>query len=160
MNRLGTAFRLFWNALTNPEFAARGAALFEAPAEGPDVRVLQILQRDGRLVDFLSENLDPYSDQQIGAEARVIQRDCRQALNRYLELEPVRPEAEGSPVRIDSGFDPTAIRLVGNVSGSGPYRGTLKHHGWRIKAVKFPAGMEPRPGAEGVVLAPAEVEIS
>ena len=32
-----------------------------------DLRVLAILQRDGRLVDFLRENLDGYSDAQIDA---------------------------------------------------------------------------------------------
>ena len=40
--------------------------LTKAPS-GPDLRVLAVLQRDGRLVDFLQEDIDPYSDAQIGA---------------------------------------------------------------------------------------------
>ena len=157
MNRIGLAFRAFWKTLTNPEFAARVEPLFRAEPTGPDLRVLAVLQRDGRLVDFLREDIDGYSDAQIGAAVRDIHRGCRKALDSYLTVEPVLSAPEESPVTVPADFDPAAIRLTGNVSGSPPFRGVLKHHGWRVKSVQLPA----LPGArdEASVLAPAEVEI-
>ena len=155
--RLGLALKALWQTLTDPEVAARvDAALQRAPA-GPDLRILAVLQRDGRLVDFLQEDIDPYSDAQIGAAVRDIHRGCRKALHEYLTVEPVLGGAEGEAVTVPPDFDPAAVRLTGNVAGSPPFRGVLKHHGWRVKAVHLPA--LPATRDEASVLAPAEVEI-
>jgi hypothetical protein len=155
---LWLAFRAFWHALTDPEFAARLEPLFRPASTGPDLRVLAVLQRDGRLVDFLEEDIDQYSDAQIGAAARDIQRACRKALHEYLTLEKVWDVAEEERVTVAADFDPAAIRLIGNVNGAPPFQGVLKHHGWRVKSARLPA----IPGARDdvTVLAPAEVEVS
>jgi hypothetical protein len=144
--------------LTEPDFAARVESMLTKAPTGPDLRVLAVLQRDGRLVDFLQEDIDPYSDAQIGAAVRDIHRGCRKALKDYLTVSPILPGLEESEVTIAPDFDPASIRLTGNVQGSPPFRGVLKHHGWRVEAVHLPA----LPGArdESSVLAPAEVEVS
>jgi hypothetical protein len=151
------ALKAFWHTLTDPDFAARVEPLFHKVPTGPDLRVLAVLQRDGRLVDFLQEDIDPYTDAQIGAAVRDIHRGCRKALRDYFTVEPVLGASEGEPVTVAPDFDPAAIRLTGNVAGSPPFRGVLKHHGWRVKAVHLPV----LPGArdDSSVLAPAEVEI-
>lgn len=158
MNRLWLALRTFWKTLTESEFAARVGPLFGPPATGPDLRVLAVLQRDGRLVDFLEENIDAYSDAQIGAAVRDIHRGCRKALHEYLRIEPVLSAAEEAQVTVPADFDPAAVRLLGNVDGSPPFTGVLKHHGWRARAVQLPA--LPSSRDETAVLAPAEVEIA
>ena len=147
-----------WKSWTEPEFAGRVEGLLSPAPTGPDLRVLAVLQRDGRLVDFLQEDIDTYADAQIGAAVRDIHRGCRKALRDYLTVTPILPGAEESEVTIAPDFDPAAIRLTGNVQGSPPFRGVLKHHGWRVEAVHLPA----LPGARdnSSVLAPAEVEIS
>jgi hypothetical protein len=53
-----------------------------------------------------------------------------------------------------AGFDPSAIRLTGNVTGEPPFKGTLQHHGWRVKEIKL--GPVPE-GQDEFVLAQAEV---
>src|SRR5437667_11718051 len=53
LNRLVLALRAFWRILTDRDFAARVEPLFSRAPTGPDLRVLAVLQRDGRLVDFL-----------------------------------------------------------------------------------------------------------
>jgi hypothetical protein len=143
--------------LTDPGFAARVEPLFRPDATGPDLRVLAVLQRDGRLIDFLEEDIDGYSDAQIGAAVRGIHQGCRKALHEYLTLEPVMTAAEEAPVTVGPDFDPAAVRLIGNVNGAPPFHGVLKHHGWRARAVQLPA----LPAAKGdtSVLSPAEVEI-
>jgi hypothetical protein len=129
-----------------------------APAEpdaAPALRLLGVLQEQGRLVDFLSEDLAPYRDEQIGAAARGIHEGCRKALREHVALEPVLRGSEGETVTVDPGFDPAAIRLTGNVSGAPPFRGVLRHAGWRVTRATLPT----RGGADAHVIAPAEVEI-
>jgi len=157
LNRLWLALRAFWYVLTVPDFASRVESLFSKAPTGPDLRVLAVLQRDGRLVDFLEEDIDGYSDAQIGAAVRDIHRGCRKSLHDYLTIEPVINAAEDERVTIPKDFDPAAIRLVGNVNGSPPFQGALKHHGWRVREVHLP--LLPVARDDSSVLSPAEVEI-
>jgi hypothetical protein len=158
LNRLWLALKAFWKSLTEPEFAARVEPLFLKAPAGPDLRVLALLQRDGRLVDFLQEDIDAYADAQIGAAVRDIHRGCRKSLHDYLTIEPIISAEEEAPVTVPSDFDPAAIRLIGNVNGAPPFRGVLKHHGWRVKAVHLP--VLPVARDDSSVLSPAEVEIA
>jgi uncharacterized protein DUF2760 len=124
---------------------------------GAAVQLLAVLQREGRLLDFLQEDVDSYSDAQIGAAVRDIHRGCKKALAEHMPLEPVLREAENAQVRVDVGFDPSRIRLVGNVVGEPPFTGALRHHGWRIGKVTLPS---PPRGTDPTVVAPAEVELA
>jgi hypothetical protein len=120
------------------------------------VQMLALLQRDGRLIDFLAENISPYSDEQLGTAVRTIHETCRQVLQRYVKLEPILKSEEDQPVIVPADFDPAAIKLVGNVVGAPPVRGVLRHKGWRVTEVNLPALPQ---GTGRVVVAPAEVEV-
>jgi hypothetical protein len=157
LNRLWLALKAFWQILTDPEFAARVEPLFSKAPTGPDLRILAVLQRDGRLVDFLQEDIDAYSDSQIGAAVRDIHRGCRKSLTEYLTIEPIMNAAEEAQVQVPTDFDPAAIRLLGNVNGKPPFQGVLKHHGWRVRSVHLP--LLPVARDDSSVLSPAEVEI-
>lgn len=119
-------------------------------------QVLGLLQREGRFVDFVMEDLAGAKDADIGAAARVVHDGCRKALRDHFELVPVRGEDEGSQVEVEAGFDPSKIRLTGNVVGDPPFRGTLAHRGWRADRVNLPKMSKDH---DPTVLAPAEVEI-
>jgi len=118
--------------------------------------LLALLQREGRLVDFLREPLDGFSDADIGAAARDVHRGCRKVLDQHLSLEPVMPGSEEAKVSVPKGFDPAEIRLIGEAKGEPPFRGTLRHHGWRVVEAKLPALAD---GIDRMVIAPAEVEL-
>jgi Domain of unknown function (DUF2760) len=121
------------------------------------VQMLALLQRDGRLIDFLTENITPYPDAQLGAAVRTIHESCRKVLEQYVKLEPILSSEEDQPVTVQSYFDPAAIKLLGNVTRQPPIRGLLRHKGWQVKNVNLP----PLPQGSGrMVIAPAEVEIS
>ena len=121
------------------------------------VQMLALLQRDGRLIDFLAENISPYPDAQLGAAVRTIHEACRKVLEQYVKLEPILNSEEDQPVTVQGGFDPAAIKLLGNVTGEPPIRGVLRHKGWHVKEVNLP----PLPQGSGrMVIAPAEVELS
>jgi len=121
------------------------------------VQTLGLLQREGRLIDFLQEDIEPYDDAQIGAAVREVHRGCRAALKEVFGLSPVLNAAEGSQVEIEEDFDPTRIKLIGNIQGNPPFKGTLRHCGWKFTEVHLP---EWTAKEKTDVLAPAEVEIS
>jgi hypothetical protein len=145
-----------------PAAAPPVSRLKEAPPPAPEsfdraVQMLALLQRDGRLIDFLAENISAYPDVQLGAAVRNIHESCGQTLERYVKLEPILDSEEEQPVTVPVGFDPAAIKLIGNVVGAPPVRGVLRHRGWRVKEVNLP----PLPQGTGrTVVAPAEVELS
>jgi hypothetical protein len=138
--------------------AARGVAADTAQRPSAEsLRLLALLQREGRLVDFLMEDIPASTpDAQIGAAVREVHRACQKALRDHLVLEKVIPQEEETTVTVPVGFDPSAIRLTGNVTGQPPFQGTLKHAGWRVREIKLappPAGQDP------FILMPAEVAL-
>lgn len=153
--------------LGNASLAAKVAALeAPAPVESPvapaaekthaaGLAVLSLLQREGRFVDFLQEDVSAFSDAEIGAAARVVHSGSRKVVQQYLTLEPVLKDEEGATVTVPVGFDAARIRLTGNVTGQPPFRGSLKHHGWVATSVRLPdvPSLDPR------IIAPAEVEL-
>jgi hypothetical protein len=174
--RVSLAFRAFWNLLRSgtlpddiiasatsesaPPDAAADVVRTFAPLERPDagaVLLLGVLQREGRLVDFLMEDLGAYSDAQIGAAVRDVHANCRRALRNAFELEPILEGAEEQAITVPQGFDPASIKLVGRVVGTGPFVGVLRHRGWRSSRVQLPAlgALDARQ-----IVAPAEVEVS
>lgn len=128
------------------------------PSDGPAVQMLAILQRQGRLIDFLQEDLGLYDDAQIGAAVRSIHEGCKQALTEHVKLEPIYQEPEGSSVVLQPGFDPNAVRLTGNVVGNPPFRGELRHRGWRVAKITLPQRVDGQ--AQEQIVAPAEVEVN
>jgi len=140
-----------------PKVAVREAELVDAaPDPTPALQLLAILQREGRFVDFLQEDVSSFSDADIGAAARVVHEGCKRALAQHLELAPVRSEAEGAAIELPKGFDAARVRVTGNVVGEPPFRGKLAHHGWQVNSIKMPAT---NAGHDPKIVAPAEVEI-
>ncbi|MEN8130672.1 MAG: DUF2760 domain-containing protein [Pseudomonadota bacterium] len=169
---------LAWRVLTDAKFAANVAHMsgIEAPAPGgprpveskpapamleeipPEsaLQMLGLLQQEGRLVDFLQEDVSSFSDADIGGAARVVHEGCRKALHQYFTIKAVRDEQEGARITLQKGFDASAIRLTGNVMGQAPFTGTLAHRGWRALEVKLPKIAKDH---DVNVLAPAELEL-
>jgi hypothetical protein len=176
--RLGVAWRCFLRVLSDARFAAvmrelppgSSEPLQLAPqkpvvtpstppaplAATPALQLLSLLQREGRFVDFLQQDITSFPDADIGAAARVVHEGCRRALRAHAKIEPVRSENEGTLVRLDAGFDADEVKLVGDVHGPAPYAGVLRHRGWRAKTMELPQIVG---GHDARVLAPAEVEL-
>lgn len=173
-SRLGLAVALFFKVLADGVLAGRVQRALGPPAAAPQpgrepkadgqahahhaasLAVLAALQREGRLLDFLEEDVASFTDEQVGAAARVVHEGCRRMVRQYLTVAPLRSEAEGDAITVEAGFDPRRVRLTGNVVGQPPFKGVLKHRGWQARDVRWPA---PPKGADATVLMPAEVEL-
>lgn len=144
--RLVTALKAFLHALKNP------------PSEEVDnahLKLLSLLQKQGRLIDFLQEDISGYSDEQVGMAVRDIHAGCRKELNDLLALRPVMTTPEGGKVTIPASYNAEEIKLVGNVRGKPPYEGILVHKGWRATKA-LPKSLA---GPKADVIVPAEVEV-
>jgi hypothetical protein len=163
--RVGIATSAFFRVLGDAATAERVRPVLTPPPPEPPkpvrqspepLRLLTLLQREGRLIDFLLENISAASDEQIGAGVRELHSKAQAVIREHLVLEPILPQEEQSTVVVPHGFDPSAIRVTGNVTGEPPFRGTLQHHGWRVKSYTLPLIPE---GQDPFVLQPAEVEL-
>jgi len=171
--RLWFAWLCFFRVLFDGAFAARLwsarlppslAAPTPAPAPTPEheltptpaLQLLGLLQREGRLVDFLQQDIASFPDADVGAAARVVHEGCRRTLRSHATIEPVRPESEGAPIELAAGFAPDEVKLTGGVGGQPPYKGVLRHRGWRATRLELPRVVGQH---DSHILAPAEVEL-
>jgi uncharacterized protein DUF2760 len=175
LSRIASAFRSFFSILfsgTLPEdialefgFVKSKPVPIVTKPEQPTVKVsdgalqiLQILQRDSRLIDFLMEDIGAFEDDQIGAAVRSLHGDCKASLSRHVTLAPVIDGVEGTFQKLDQSKtpDPNRIKLLGNVPANGKAGGgTLRHRGWLASSVNLPALGKQDPA----ILAPAEIEV-
>jgi hypothetical protein len=171
--KIGLAFRCFFSLLFGGELSgetvtalgltkrtaapakpAAPAAAARTTADGA-LQLLGILQRDARLVDFLMEDIAAYSDEQVGTAVRELHDQCRDAVARYVTLQPVIDGVEGTFAKAPSA-DPNVVKFIGNVPAKPPAGGTLRHKGWRAATINLPALAAKQDAA---ILAPAEIEI-
>jgi Domain of unknown function (DUF2760) len=170
--RLWLALACFFRVLVDGTFARRTLALLsestevtprapariEVPApsnQDAALTLLAIFQREGRLVDFVRQDVDSFTDADIGAAARVVHAGCRRALSSHFDIVKVRDEAEGATITVLPG-ETASVKLTGSVSGAAPYRGVLRHAGWRVQKVNLPDLVS---GHDVTIVCPAEVEL-
>ena len=120
------------------------------------LHLLSVLQREGRLLDFFDEDLSLYEDEDIGAAVRSIQEDCKKTIAKYVALKPVIDQEEGEDIVVEKGFDPDSIKLTGNVTGNPPFRGVLRHRGWKAGKREIPKLSDV---LDATIIVPAEIEI-
>ncbi len=175
MNRVELACRVFFWILFNKQFRdefkisyfEKNEAIEATPEEVPAVpeqkplrsdavQFLAMLQREGRLVDFLKEPIDAYSDAQIGAAVRDVHRGCGAVLDQVFSIEAVADNDEGEKMVV-SDFNPERFRLTGNVTGTPPYEGVLRHKGWKATKCELPLWQGNEESVD--VITPAELEL-
>ncbi len=125
------------------------------PRTDAALQFLAVLQREGRLIDFLTQDVAAFSDGDVGAAARVVHQGCSKALRDHATVEPILHEEEGVRIAVTREQLPM-VKLVGNVQGQAPYQGTVRHQGWRISKLSL---AEPVGDVDLSIVAPAEVEL-
>lgn len=162
--RLFTAIKAFFKALKDPQSATNYLAKDEHKSLAPPIdtdpshlRLLGILQRTGRLIDFLQEDISGFDDAQVGAAVRKIHQDCQKVLNDVVAIRPLMDEPEGAKIEVAAGYDPSAIKLVGSIPNHPPFKGILVHRGWKAHKKSLPKKTDQHLDE---IIQPAEIEIS
>ncbi|MCU4677182.1 DUF2760 domain-containing protein [Catenovulum sp. 2E275] len=143
----------------NNEQAAQNRPKFQH-SQLPAVQVLNLFQANGRLIDFLKEDITPYSDADIGAAVRDIHAGCRKVLDKHFDVQPIIAKNEGDSVAVEAHFDPSKIELVGNLTSQNASetgaQGLLVHKGWYAANTHLPTIAD---GQDQTVIAAAQVEV-
>jgi hypothetical protein len=154
------ACKAFLKALQEPKNAeafVKGKPIDEPSKEDRShIRLLALLQANSRLIDFLKEDIQEYTDQQIGQVVRKIHRESSATLEEHVTIRPVMEEKEGQKVVIAAGYDPSTINVVGNLQNDPPFHGTVRHRGWKAAKVSLPKKIGKESSS---ILQPAEIEV-
>ena len=78
-------------------------------------------------------------------------------LDELMAIKPVLEDAEGSSIHIPDGFNPSEIKLIGRIKGKPPFKGTIRHKGWKASKLVLPKQLK---RTNNEVLMPAEVEVN
>jgi hypothetical protein len=144
--------------------AQQAQASLSEDAESGAVKLLSLLQEKGRLLDFLMDDIAPYSEQQVGAAARVVHQGCAGVIKQYFDITQVHSGKEGERVTLDKGYSPSQFRVIGRVVGEPPFKGVLLHRGWKTGKINLPRAVTPvtkdASTHGGIIIAPAEVELN
>ncbi len=130
----------------------------KSQSRGDVLTFLGLLQEKGRFVDFLQDDITPYSDEQVGAAARVVHQGCSQVTGEYLEIVPVKKEGEGEVVPLDQKTLGQDYRILGESRDSLPEQGKILHRGWKTQKVDLPKYNHLSGAGLSSIISPAEVE--
>ncbi|MDR3625116.1 MAG: DUF2760 domain-containing protein [Chlamydiales bacterium] len=156
MMRLSCAIKAFFRELKAPQKTEVLAKEEKKLDNSEHLRLLYILQHSSRIVDFLKEDISGYQDAEVGLAVRQIHAECAKTLEDLIVIRPLMDAKEGSAMTVPKGYDPAEIKVTGRVKGEPPYKGVLRHAGWKAHKLSLP-----RPVGEvrKDILCPAEVEI-
>ena len=106
---LGLATQAFFKIMGDAAVAEKVNPVLNPPPPEPakpprlasePIRLLALLQREGRLLDFLLEDISAATDEQVGAGVREIHKKAQAVLKEHLTLEPVLRGEEGATVTV------------------------------------------------------------
>ena len=124
------------------------------PVRNDAINLLATLQREARFVDIVKEPLTDYSDEQVGAAARDVLRDCGAVLDRLFKIEPIVSQEEGTHVEVPSDADSSQYQITGSSEAKA---GSLVHHGWQAKQCELPKWTGSKQAS--LIVSPAELEV-
>lgn len=147
-DELGKLSREIENLKTEKNRAFENGALYS----------LTLLQREGRFVDFIKEDIKQFSDEQVGIAVRQIHSGCGKVLNDVFNIVPFfANKAEGENIKVDPNFDKDSISLLGNSKPNAENSGILRHKGWVSKKRDLPSVSNK---SNFTVIQQAEVEVN
>jgi hypothetical protein len=115
--------------------------------------LLSLLQEEGRLIDFLSEEITGYDDSQVASASRVIHRGCSSVLKKYFTILPIMEGEENEVIELPKDLPASHIRLHGKESD----KVKVIHRGWRIASSNLPQKITTSESKD-IILFPAEGE--
>ena len=125
------------------------------------INLLSIFQQKGRLIDFLMDDVTPYSDAQVGAAARIVHQGCSGVLKDFFSIAPITEDSEGKELTLEKQFNPKQYRIIGKVKGEPPFTGKVVHRGWKTEKISLPRIVSKDDDLIDLtqIIAPSEIEV-
>jgi hypothetical protein len=124
-----------------------------APSRSDALTLLAVMQKESRILDLIFDDLDGYTDEQIGGASRQVLRDLKDCLDSHVKIESLVDQHEGDVVQIPDAASPVRWKVLGDASAQ---TGTLTHAGYVARKVALPEWTGTEENAS--ILAPAEVD--
>ena len=124
-----------------------------ATSRSDALTLLAVMQKESRILDLIFDDLDGYSDEQIGGASRQVLRDLRDCLDSHVKIESLIDEKEGDVVQIPDAASPIRWKVLGDASAQ---TGTLTHAGYVARKISLPEWTGTEENAS--IIAPAEVD--
>jgi len=115
--------------------------------------LLRLLQEEGRLLDFIKEDISSYDDSQVASASRVIHRGCSNVFKKYLSLDHVLDYDENMVVELPENIEQNALKVHGNKTG----KIKVIHRGWKITSSDLPKIIS-NDSKKDLLIVPAEGE--
>lgn len=164
LGKLSAAARVFENEDEADEEDAAPAPSVATPAapaasevQTDGLMLASLLQEKGRLVDFVMDDVQAYSDAQVGAAARIVHAGCKEVIQKAFAPQPIASSPEQQPITLPADFDRAAYRVTGQIATEGAIKGRLEHKGWQATRCDLPQPTGDLTTAEGYPIAPAQV---
>lgn len=125
------------------------------------VQLLSVLQKQGRLIDFLMEDIGEVEDEQVASAARVVHSGCQDVLHKYFSILPIRNESEGQGLQVFEEEVDKSIELQGDCDPKQKSTAILLHKGWKNENVQLPTLTKEKQKLliDNQILYPAQAEI-
>ncbi len=120
------------------------------------VSLISLLQKHGRLIDFIFEDIDSYSDEEVGAGVRIVHEGCQKVLKEHITVTPIQKEKEETEITISEQVNPAKLKLTGNLNAQLPFKGILIHRGWEVTGINLPEILNKE---NSNIICPAEVDV-
>ncbi len=144
-------------AEANKRLSAKPAPLAGGRGIAETIHFVSILQQRGRFIDFIMQDIAPFSNEEVGAVARFVHQGCRAVMAEHFSIEPLVTDEEGSELRYEVEPRGERVRFQGAPT-SFPLKGVVLHRGWQTTRAALPVvtvDLQPP-----YILAPTEVEVS
>ena len=107
------------------------------------------------------DDVSSYTNEQVGAAARVVHGGCQKVFVEYFSVAPVSGESEGELISLEAQTDNKMLhwKLHGQASSiNEKVKGTLVHKGWQTKEVNLPESSQLE-NSSSYIITPAELEV-
>lgn len=113
---------------TNPQtFKLQGA-----------MQLLNLFQSKSRIVDFAYEDISRFSDEKVGAVARIVHQGLHKVISEQFTLERILVQDEGKEVTYEAMPDASLVRIRSEQVIEYPCTFKVIHPGWKITKTSLP----------------------
>lgn len=125
------------------------------------VTFISMLQEKGRILDFAMDDIEKYSDEEVGRVARVVHQGIRDVFVSTTGVRPLHKGLEGEVIKINENDDFSMYKMLGTGTGNPPFSGTVVHRGWIAEKLVIPkSSLKSSTNSASKIIQAVEIEVN